>query len=498
MIRVLIVDDEPLIRIGIRVSLSECGGKVKVVGEEYNGARALEFLRKQKGEVDCILTDIKMPVMDGIELIRHVKAEFPEIKVIVLSSYNDIDYVRDALKNGAGDYLLKHEIDDKNLAGKLEQVFGNEKQERSEEGTEADMEPGEQLLRNIMKGKEAVSGTPVRLPALAFVMRVKKANSNLLEEGRTLFRSAVMNILEEGLGTPCRGKIAVMDDMTYAGLLPLDGNERYENSFEFCQMLLKKYLDIITWCGVSDVFRRKEEIPEAYTQACAAVEVEFFPRRGACDYSEYRFLKKADCGPIFREYTKKIIESVKTGGNTAAETAFDELLRALSRCRGAKKEAIKSGFWALAEQAVSGTGVMPDIRLLHEHDGSLCELCHTVKNIVLSSGDFYGVPYTEYSIKKKAMRYINEHFDDADLNLTKLAEYMNLSTSYLSRSFKNNVGVGFVEYLTRLRMEKAVEYIKGRSDLSMQEISMLVGFENYNHFSKTFKRVMGCSPSGFR
>ena len=75
---------------------------------------------------------------------------------------------------------------------------------------------------------------------------------------------------------------------------------------------------------------------------------------------------------------------------------------------------------------------------------------------------------------------------------------MNLSTSYLSRSFKNNVGVGFVEYLTRLRMEKAVEYIKGRSDLSMQEISMLVGFENYNHFSKTFKRVMGCSPSGFR
>lgn len=126
MIRVLIVDDEPLIRIGIRVSISECQERVKIVGEECNGAKALEFLRKQKAGVDCILTDIKMPVMDGIGLIRHVREEFPDVKVIVLSSYNDIDYVRDALKSGACDYLLKHEIDDKNLVGKLEQVFGSQ------------------------------------------------------------------------------------------------------------------------------------------------------------------------------------------------------------------------------------------------------------------------------------------------------------------------------------------------------------------------------------
>lgn len=152
----------------------------------------------------------------------------------------------------------------------------------------------------------------------------------------------------------------------------------------------------------------------------------------------------------------------------------------------------------MAEQVVDGVGHVPDMRLLNEHDGNLYELCFAVRNAVLSSGNFYGVPYPEYSLKKKALEYINEHFDDVDLNLTKLAEYMNLSTSYLSRSFKNNMGVGFVEYLTKLRIEKAVEYIKNRGDLSMQEISLLVGFENYNHFSKTFKRVMGRSPSRFQ
>lgn len=314
MIRVLIVDDEPLIRIGIRVSMSEYEERVKIVGEECNGAKALEFLRKQKAGVDCILTDIKMPVMDGIGLIRHVREEFPDVKVIVLSSYNDIDYVRDALKSGACDYLLKHEIDDKNLVGKLEQVFGSQHLSQTEpEGIET--KNSEYSLRNIMKGTGPILDSPVELPALAFVFRIKKANNHLLEEGKTFFQSTVMNILSEGLGSPCHGKITIINDMTYAGLLPLEGNERYENNFEFCQMLLKKYLDMITQCGVSDVIRRSEEIPRAYTQACEAIDTSFFAREDACDYSEYRFLKKYECSPIFQEYTKKIKEAIRCGDN---------------------------------------------------------------------------------------------------------------------------------------------------------------------------------------
>lgn len=491
MIRVLIVDDEPLIRIGIKVSVSDVGDSVKVVAEEYNGARALEYLKRNANKVDCILTDIKMPVMDGIELIKRVKKDYPKIKIIVLSSFNDIDYVRDAMKNGASDYLLKHEIDDKNLVRKLEAIFG-ERELKGGESFEEEQICAEDRVKEMLTGAIFVSDPPVAFPAVVFSLDIKGANKELQEDGGQLLKVAVMNILQEYLSGSCNAIITALNPQKYAGLLPLDDGKCYENCFQFCAMLLKKYLNVVSHWGISDEFKNPREISKAYIESCAALEPRFFVSDKKDDYSEYGYLRNCDCKYVFSEYIKRLQKDKEKGDKAAAEANLEKLLAELLRYRGAKRQDIINGFYGLIEE-LSGPRRGADSLFLGT-DENIFALYSAAKKAIFmdeNSRQFH----SEISIKNKAVEYINERYDDIELNLPKLAEYMCLSPSYLSRVFKSSVGMGFVEYLTKVRIEKAVQYIMSDADLSLQEISILVGFENYNHFSKTFKKVMGIAPS---
>ena len=104
-INLLIVDDEPIITQGLRYTIPWDTYGIKVVGEAEDGKEALEILRKQ--QVDIVLTDVRMPVMDGIELARTINEQMPRTRVIVISGYDEFEYAREAMRFGVKDYLLK-------------------------------------------------------------------------------------------------------------------------------------------------------------------------------------------------------------------------------------------------------------------------------------------------------------------------------------------------------------------------------------------------------
>ena len=119
MIKVLIVDDQHLIREGLRMMLS-LHDNISIIGEVDNGKEAVEIL--DNNEADLILMDIRMPVMDGVEATKHIKERYPHIKVLILTTFDEDEYILEALKNGADGYLLK-DISSDELANAIDTVY---------------------------------------------------------------------------------------------------------------------------------------------------------------------------------------------------------------------------------------------------------------------------------------------------------------------------------------------------------------------------------------
>jgi len=132
MYNVFIVDDEPVIRFGLKASVDWNAEGLKLVGDYPNGEEALSAM--EENNPDILITDIKMPLMDGITLMKKAKAKFPNLKVILVSSYNDFDFVREGLKLGAVDYVLKPTLEPKDFVQLMRKTVGKiQQEERIEE-----------------------------------------------------------------------------------------------------------------------------------------------------------------------------------------------------------------------------------------------------------------------------------------------------------------------------------------------------------------------------
>ena len=107
MINVFIIDDQEIIREGLKMMLSLYDTKIRIIGEAKNGKEGLNLISSIKDSIDIVLTDIKMPVLDGVEFTKIAKELFPQIKVIVLTTFNEDEYILNSLKNGAYGFLLK-------------------------------------------------------------------------------------------------------------------------------------------------------------------------------------------------------------------------------------------------------------------------------------------------------------------------------------------------------------------------------------------------------
>jgi two-component system response regulator YesN len=156
--RIIIADDEILARVGIKSLIPWREHGYELIGECENGKKAYDMAKELLP--DIIVTDIKMPVMNGIELIRALKAENKDIKFIVLSSYDDFEYVKEAMKLGAEDYILKLQMEPEGLLKVLQNVCNKIVQEKNEKRRKNDNMPlmQEKFLKDLIFGKPGVSG----------------------------------------------------------------------------------------------------------------------------------------------------------------------------------------------------------------------------------------------------------------------------------------------------------------------------------------------------
>lgn len=465
MYRVVLVDDDMTMRLRLKNLIRWEALDCEIAGEASHGIEAASMLEECRP--DIMITDIYMPGMNGVDLIRYAREHFPEMFILALSSYDDFDYVRSSLKYGAFDYVLKHQL----TAAKLEAMIGEAVAYLGKNRTEEipEREPDEtHLLRELLAPGAAFpagSRWAEQFRGWYFLLavgRLADQSGNGQQNGRLADRSGGGQqngrSADRSGGGQQNGRLADQSGngqqngrpQTAAGLGGIE-----EKKLRYMEALITETLLFYDWKILCEpfgddlvlLFRMEEEpairnVEDILSQVSRNVE-RFIGLRLAfsvCD--PYRDI--AETAQQYRRLQNREPESGR--GPERTDGAANPPEAACLPDRGRERAG----------------GRKPDESYPNE-------------------------------IVNKAVRYIRENYRTT-VSLQEVADALNINSAYLSRLFKKYTRRTIVTYINDRKMEKAHELIE-QGSMPMKEIAAEVGFQNYNYFSQMFKKYYGKSPS---
>lgn len=524
-IRILLVDDEYLTRSLLRNCIDWSSLNMEIVGEAEDADEALSLVDKLAPDV--LFTDIQMPIIDGIALSEMVLARYPATKIVVLTGYNEFDYAQRSIKAGVSDYLLKPINRNEVLKSALKVKQSIEQERRSDEETDAlrrqlyDNLPYlrerffNELLTGLLRpeaarGRMAFLGVSFRYPSFQVaVLEYTAESGGGSEESRLIFTMRLLNYVKEKLRAD--RDIAVFADN--ANRIVILNNDENSDLYETCERLREEIARDAPCDFCIGVGRLKKEIGAvcgSYREALEAIRyrvavgnntvilydnLQFSPQGTGEDtnelYAQLDFFVRTGLRDKLDETVDKIFKSIDLKDPSALKTLRAYAMNIANICF---QQMIKTGsdpeeIYRLEMQScnqVLQLDTLPDIR---GHLKSVADKALDALNQHKSSriSSFIG----------EIKAYVAEHYADSGLTLASIAKMFYLNPSYLSRTFKKETGVSFVEYLTSIRMEKAIELLKS-SDLKIFAIADAVGISDANYFSTCFKKYTGVSMSAYR
>ena len=468
----LIVEDEKMIRQGIKAMVQRSGVPVEEILECSNGQMALEILRTQK--VDVMFTDIRMPRMDGIELVNAMQELPNKPLTVAISGYDDFTYAVEMLRKGIRDYLLKP-VDREQVKEILERLDVEIRQ--THEAKENSRTIGGQQLRHLMWDDNV---TETERSAI-----LKQYDSEFYQNG--YFVCCMEN---QG------GELIVEEDYIY--ISNLGDMECYLMNAQRLDQALKS-----DWrrqyVGISSVKRGLEELREGFMEACKARKEAFWLERQVIYYDDTLEVKVEE--PI------SIENYVQMLGTDKAENAIKQLRNIFWNARRSPGHCNLENEIKVFVDNLLETYEM----VLQPEKESLEQLKHLYSYPCISGYEEQFMTWMEnlaeklnhkfedYKNKQKiqqAVIYIRENYDK-DLNMAVVSNYISMNYSLFSYAFKQYTGTNFVNFLKEIRMEKAKELLEN-TDLRIIEISQRIGYENEKHFMKIFKATCGVSPTEYR
>lgn len=535
MLKVFLVEDEMIMRNGMKNNIPWTEEGFELVGEASDGELAYPLIKKEKP--DILITDIKMPFMDGLELSRIVKKELPQIKILLLTGYNEFDYAKQAIEIGVTRYLLKPISPAKLLEAVREigaQIEREQEQSRMLERYQKEMEENihlEQqrlwngLIENQISTAELLEGgQKVGMDFTAFAYQVflfKITQGGDATGGSADFIEASEKI----------ARLAASWEQTltfdrspdgWVFLIKAQSDEEATERLQTCSrelvQALEPYADVEYFGGTGPVAHRPGDIRKSYQEACKAFAGRFFT-------SPNQILCPGDIARLHSQTQEKIDVS-----NLRSKKRERELLEHFLRngTAGETRSFLEEYFLDMGEKNVKSLFyrqyVMMDLYLsavdflqsMKIEADELPEYCRDINEMiagVTSVQDMreqIGALFEEtlklrdrHSMKKyslileEARQFIRENYQREEMSLNTVAANVNISPSYFSAIFRAETGQTFVEYLTQVRLEKAKELLMC-SAMRTSEIGYEVGYKDSHYFSYIFKKIVGCSPKEYR
>ena len=535
-IKVFLVEDEMVIRRGIKNSIDwEKEGYI-FCGEASDGELAYPMIIKEKP--DILITDIRMPFMDGLELCKLVKKELPDIKILILSGYDEFDYAKEAIRLGVTEYLLKpissgkllealngvsesirREKEDKDLVHKyMEEMRENtehEKQKFFEQMIAGNLSMAD-VLETGKKYEMNLSAGMYNLLLFRFTLGEENRKSGeLLGEAEYAIEK-----LTERLEYVFEFQRGVEG---WAFLLMADNeeqmSERVKELSKDLEEIMKNYSTIAYFGGIGQPVARLRELEESFREAERALAARFtMELNRIISVDDIRMAQNVDTlddieitsfGEI--EKTRTMLEKFLNNG---VEDEIDEfvdvyiselpeenlksvLMRQyiimdayivmMSFCE--KIEGIEGEMQAQSEELKNS---MKTIQTLEEIKNYIRML---LKKIIGVRDTISGRRYSD--IIEIAKDQIRKTYMSDEISLNTIAAEVGMSPSYFSSIFSKEMGKTFVEYLTEIRMDRAKELLMC-SSMKTSEIGYEVGYKDPHYFSYIFKKTQNCTPKEFR
>lgn len=535
-IKVFLVEDEMVIRRGIKNSIDwEKEGYI-FCGEASDGELAYPMIIKEKP--DILITDIRMPFMDGLELCKLVKKELPNIKILILSGYDEFDYAKEAIRLGVTEYLLKpissgkllealngvsesirREKEDKDLVRKyMEEMRENtehEKQKFFEQMIAGNLSMAD-ALETGKKYEMNLSAGMYNLLLFRFTLgKENRKSGELLGEAEYAIEK-----LTERLEYVFEFQRGVEG---WAFLLMADNeeqmSERVKELSKDLEEIMKNYSTIAYFGGIGQPVARIRELEESFREAERALAARFtMELNRIISVEDIRMAQNVDTlddieitsfGEI--EKTRTMLEKFLNNG---AEDEIDEfvdvyinelpeenlksvLMRQyiimdayivmMSFCE--KIEGIEGEMQAQSEELKNS---MKTIQTLEEIKNYIRML---LKKIIGVRDTISGRRYSD--IIEIAKDQIRKTYMSDEISLNTIAAEVGMSPSYFSSIFSKEMGKTFVEYLTEIRMDRAKELLMC-SSMKTSEIGYEVGYKDPHYFSYIFKKTQNCTPKEFR
>lgn len=535
MIKVFLVEDEIVMREGIKRNIAWEKEGFEFVGEASDGELAYPLI--EKTHPDILITDIKMPFMDGLELSRLVRNEMPDTKIIILSGYDDFEYARESISIGVTDYLLKP-ISAANLLEaikKVRKIILEEKEQKKylEEYEKDRLEDGriarQKFFESLVSGKLSVSNIWKAAREIELDLTAEKYNIILFQIS---FGENAAGYSEEI--NRLKGKIdEIADEMKevlafdhgidgWAFLIKQisgSGIEKTEQEFQ------KKLLDVVKkegnkvhyFGGIGKAVERMGELPACYKQAYQAFVLRYLKEENQIIRFEEGELRKNGNENIslsslnVDKLNRRVVEKfLRTGLLGDIRIFTEEYLSSLGERNVQSllfRQYIVMDVYFAAASVLEEMGYSSEI--LVELCGDIQSMAHEFSSVEKSRQYIIRLLRAVVDLRENQTRqkytsmlrdaelYIEQHYADENISLNTVAASMNLSPNHFSTIFSQKTGRTFIEYLTFVRMEKAKELLRSTS-MRTSEIAYEIGYKDSHYFSYIFKKTQECTPREFR
>jgi two-component system, response regulator YesN len=524
-IKVLIVDDEYLSRNLLKNCIDWNSLNMDIAGEAEDADEALSLVDKLNPEV--IFTDIQMPIIDGIQLSEMILKQKPGIKIVALTGFNDFDYAQRSIKAGISDYILKpiNQAEVLRTALKVKQIVEQDRKNSSEYiklrkelyNNLAFLK--DKFLNELLNGSIDVSGYKERSAFLgihfkynsfqAAIIEILTLEKDQSEESRLIVNMKILNHVKNDLGDN-RYIYVFLDTTNRIIILNNDENiDLYEKCEEMRENIIRE-IPCNLCIGVGRLKKEIGEISNSYKEALEAVNYRIAAGNNTVIlYNNIHFHAMEPVGNINDLYVK-LDFYIKTGLREKISETIDEIFNnidikdrtAIKTLRINTISITASCFQKLVESGLDSEEVYK-LETQSYKQILLLETLPDIRTYLSGIMDKTIDTLNKHQNKKissfidKIKEYVRDNYADSNLSLASIAKLFYLNPSYLSRTFKKETSVSFIEYLTSVRIDKAIELLK-ESNLKVFAIAEAVGISDPNYFSTCFKKYSGVSISDFR
>lgn len=526
MLRVIIADDEITTRESLREYVGWRAFGIDEVLTAKDGLDALDIAEKQKP--DILVTDVRMPKMDGIALATRIREKFPDCRIIFISGYSDKEYLKSAIHLKAVSYIEKP-IDLAEVESVVSQAatsyLEEENRRKNAERLQSSLKQTRPLVRqeialDLIKGNTDIDRLSEKYddPTLKLSSRGSfrcccislNWKAGVDEKAKSDFRYSILELFNKGDNFERSPIIAGITPEDTVVLILSGQTAKNPDTSGLPDTILRRVNTLADGSftvslGIGAEVGSISDLAQTYNQAVASLNMQFYYGSNRIYFFSSSSNRKFQAGKNlftdFKNYLKKddmkgalelvgrLTQSVRSVGdpdiNHIRNIYFNLLLLVFEAARdknliGPVDENDKTYIWQEID----------NIHSLSECSGYLEANISTVFS-KLDNSD---------SVKRKVYeitKYIKENFSNKDLSIQMIADYVHFSQTYLCSFFKKSTGNTLNEYITDVRIEKAKELLQDNS-IKLYEVALRIGFTDSNYFSTLFKKIVGCSPSEYR